>query len=71
MKYKSDKFYTFESMVVWSLTIIINRERTKALFSKSKSNKKKNIEAEERFQKITKKETNGKANCGYKRREKY
>ena len=33
--------------------------------------KKKNIKAEERFQKITKNETNGKANCGYKRREKY
>ena len=31
--------------------------------------KKKNIEAEERFQKITKKETNGKANCGYKRQK--
>ena len=31
------------------------------MFSESKLNKKKNIEAEERFQKITK-ETNGKAN---------
>ena len=31
--------------------------------------KKKNIEAKERFQKITKKEMNGKANCGYKRQK--
>ena len=72
MKYKSDKFYTFESMVFWTLinhyNNITEKEQKHCSLDPNEI-KKKNIEVKERFQKITKKEMNGKANCGYKRQK--